>query len=114
MMVTVMEPLTTSHFASTARTLADTARSLGLTAPGFRSPPRLVGVDRTVRRQHGDHAVVAVRLAGRPAWAVVSDMIEGVVVANALVAPEADRVRGRLWQAIVDAGLGDLGLSAVA
>ena len=114
MMVTVMETLTTVHFAHFARTLADAARSLGLAAPGFRSPPRLVGVDRTVRRQGGDHAVVAVRLTGRPAWAVVADMVEGVVVANGLVPPAADRVRAQLWQAVSQAGLEVGSLSAVA
>jgi hypothetical protein len=114
MMDTVMEPLTTVNFAHAARTLADAARSLDLVAPGFRSPPRLVGVDRTVRRHHGDHAVVAVRLTGRPAVAVVSDMIEGVVVANGLVAPEADRVRAQLWQFIADSGLEGTRLPAVA
>lgn len=114
MMVTVMETLTTVHFAHTARLLADTARSLGLVAPGFRSPPRLVGVDRTVRRQGGDHAVVAVRLGERPAWAVVADMVEGVVVANALVSPEADRVRACLWQAVSEGGDIEGMLTAVA
>jgi hypothetical protein len=31
---------------------------------------------------------------------VVSDMIEGVVVANRLVPPAADRLRTELWEAI--------------
>jgi len=114
MMVTVMESLTTVHFAHAARTLADTARALELTAPGFRSPPRLLGVDRTVRRQDEHHAVVAVRLTGRPAMAAVADMIEGVVVVNGLTSPDADRVRARLWQAITQAGFEPAHLSAVA
>jgi len=109
-----MEPISTVHFAHTARLLADTARSLGLMAPGFRSPPRLVGVDRTVRRRGDDHAVVAVRLTGRPAWAVVADMVEGVVVANGLLPPEADRVRAHLWEAVTGAGLEYGALPAVA
>jgi hypothetical protein len=32
--------------------------------------------------------------------AVLSDMIEGVVVANLLLPPHADRVRADLWQAV--------------
>lgn len=67
-----------------------------------------------MRRNHGDHAVVAVRLHGRPAAAVVADMIEGVVVANGLVSPDADRVRAQLWQVVTDAGLEGTRLSAVA
>ena len=52
------------------------------------------------RRRRG--AVVSVRVAGRPVAAMVADMIEGVVVANALVAPHADRVRAELWEAVQD------------
>lgn len=40
---------------------------------------------------------MSVRLRGRPWVAVLSDMIEGVIAANRLVAPQADRLRGDLW-----------------
>lgn len=40
---------------------------------------------------------MSVRLRGRPWPAVLADMIEGVVAANRLVAPEADRLRADLW-----------------
>lgn len=43
---------------------------------------------------------MAVVVRGRPWGAVVADMIEGVVVANRLVPPEADRVRTELWEAL--------------
>ncbi len=95
-----MELASTVDFAQAARVLARAARRLGLDAPGFRSPPRVVGADRTVRRRR-DGAVVAVRLAGRPRVAVLADMIEGVVAANRLVTPQADRVRTELWAAVV-------------
>ncbi|HWL42425.1 MAG TPA: hypothetical protein VNQ73_05735 [Ilumatobacter sp.] len=88
----------TVDFAGAARTLTSTARSMGLIGPSFRCPPRLVGVDRTIRRR-GDGAIVAVRLRERPWPAVLADMIEGVVVANALHPPAADRVRADLWRA---------------
>jgi hypothetical protein len=90
---------TTVHFTQAARLLSREARRRGLVAPGFRSPPRVVGVHRTVRR-HRSGAVVAVLVRGRPWGAVVADMIEGVVVANRLVPPVADRVRTELWEAI--------------
>lgn len=88
----------TVDFASAARTLTREARRRGLIGPSFRCPPRLVGVDRTLRR-HGDRAVVSVRLRGRPWVAVLADMIEGVVVANRLQPPHADRLRNDLWEA---------------
>ena len=88
------------HFATTARLLSAEVRALGLEVPGFRSPPRLVGVDRSLRRRPGSSPTVAVRLAGRPRSAVVADMIEGVVVANGLAGPAADRCRAALGNVI--------------
>jgi hypothetical protein len=86
----------TVEFASAARTLTREARRRGLIGPSFRCPPRLVGVDRSLRRR-GDGVIVSVRLRGRPWAAVLADMIEGVVAANELVAPRADRLRSDLW-----------------
>lgn len=87
-------------FARAARALPAEARRAGLVAPGFRCPPRIVGVDRSLRRVDRARSVVAVRLKGRPWPAVLGDMIEGVVVANRLQPPQADRVRGQLWAAV--------------
>ena len=92
-----MEFASTVDFAQAARTLSRAARRLGLDAPSYRCPPRFVGADRTIRRRP-DGAVVSVRVKGRPRAAVLADMIEGVVVANRLVTPRADRVRTDLWQ----------------
>jgi hypothetical protein len=89
-------------FAGAARALTTSARRIGLVGPSFRCPPRLIGVDRTIRRRP-DGAIVAVRLRGRPWVAVLADMIEGVVVANALQPPVADRVRADLWSVYGDA-----------
>jgi hypothetical protein len=90
--------VSTVDFAGAARGLTQEARRMGLVGPSFRCPPRLVGVDRTIRR-HPEGAIVAVRLRGRPWAAVLADMIEGVVVANRLQPPEADRLRADLWKA---------------
>lgn len=87
-------------FAHVARALSREARRRGLVAPGFRSPPRIVGVDRSLRRLEGGGAVVAVQLKGRPWQAVLGDMIEGVVVANGLQPPHADRLRNELWSVV--------------
>ncbi len=92
-----MEFASTVEFAQAARTLSRASRRLGLHAPSYRCPPRVVGADRTIRRRPKG-AVVSIRVKGRPRAAVVSDMIEGVVVVNRLVTPRADRVRTDLWK----------------
>src|SRR3954452_24649738 len=89
----------TLRFAQTVQTLAATARSLGLVVPSFRSPPRLVGVQRSIRRWPKG-AVVAVVVRDRPWPAVQADLIEGVVAANRLEPPASDRARTELWLAL--------------
>jgi len=41
-------------------------------------------------------------------------MIEGVVVANGLVSPEADRIRNAMWGAIADAPVLERGVRSHA
>jgi len=94
-----MESATTVEFAAAARTISREARRRGLIGPGFRCPPRLVGIDRSIRRR-SDGAVVSIRLKDRPRGAVIADMIEGVVVTNRLRPPAADRLRTELWAAL--------------
>ncbi len=92
----------TSRFAASARVLSEHVRAIGLVAPGFRCPPRILGVDRSIRRAaDGVGGVVAVRVAHRPFTAAVADMIEGVIVLNRLSPPEADRVRDELWRVML-------------
>ena len=98
-----MEQSSSLIFAATVRTLAAAARARGLAVPGFRSPPRVPGADRTVRRTADGRSTVAVVVKGRPHQAVVADMIEGIVIANDLDGTEATRVRTRLWEAVVHA-----------
>jgi hypothetical protein len=91
---------TSLRFAAAARALADEARALQLVVPGFRSPPRDAGVDRTIGRgRGGGQPVVSVRVRGRPWSAVLADLIEGVVVANGLAGVEAGACRSGLWEA---------------
>jgi hypothetical protein len=94
-----MESATTVEFAAAARTLTCEARRRRLVGPSFRCPPRLVGVDRSIRRRP-DGAVVSIRIKGRSRSAVMADMIEGVIVANGLRPPASDRVRSALWAAL--------------
>lgn len=92
----------TTKFTAAARVLAHRTAELGLVVPGFRSPPRIIGVNRTMRRARGDAGgIVAVRLSGRPFTAALGDMIEGVIVINGLDASEADKVRSLLWRAML-------------
>ena len=94
----IMETMpTAADFAAAARLFTAEARRRELVGPSFRCPPRLVGVDRSIRRR-GDGAIVSVRLRGRPWAAVLADMIEGVVVANRLDPPRSDRLRTELWE----------------
>jgi hypothetical protein len=86
-------------FAHAARTIGREVRRRGLIAPGFRCPPRIAGVDRSVRRV-ANGAVIAVQLKGRPWAAIVGDMIEGVIVTNQLPPPTSDRLRADLWLAL--------------
>lgn len=91
--------------AGAVRVIGSTVKAMGFEAPGFRSPPRLVGVDRSIRRRRSPSgasisAVVSVRVKGRPWAAVLADMIEGVVAANELTPPDADRVRTELWSVL--------------
>ena len=87
------------QFASAARVLASQAHRHGLKPPGFRSPPRIVGVDRSLRRVNGG-VVVSVLLRGRPFVAVLSDMVQGVVAANQLTGREAEIARTVLWASV--------------
>jgi hypothetical protein len=94
---------TALRFAEAARTLGEVARGQGWSMPAFRSPPRVAGAHRTVRRRQGG-VTVAVRLRGRPWAAVVADMVEGVIVANRLGGAEATRARAALWAAVEERG----------
>ena len=87
------------RFAAVVQLVAAEARSLGLEVPGFRSPPRLPGADRSLRRRPGAPPAIAVRLRGRPFEAIIGDMVEGVVVANGLSGSRAADARLRLLDA---------------
>lgn len=96
---------TSLRFAAAVRGFGREARSQGLVLPGFRSPPRVPGADRTVRWRSDGSAIVAVRLRDRPWPAVLGDMIEGVVVANGLQGQAAARCRRGLWAQVEEDGV---------
>lgn len=87
------------RFAEAGRRLAAAATVMELRVPAFRTPPRVAGLDRTIRRGADGSTLVSVRSRGRPWPAVLADMIEGMVVANGLDPPEVARVRNELWRA---------------
>ena len=97
---------TSLQFAATVRTLGGAARARGLVVPGFRSPPKVPGAERTMRKRPDGGATVAVVVKGRPYQAVIADLIEGIVVVNDLCGAEATRVRTHLWEAVVGAHTG--------
>ena len=96
---TTLVPVRYAQFASAARIIASQAHRHGLYPPGFRSPPRIVGVDRSLRRLN-NRVVVSVLLRGRPFVAVLANMIEGVVVANELTGRNAENARTFLWSSV--------------
>ena len=79
------------RFADAARRLGAAAHEAGLNVPAFRSPPRVAGAARTIRRYPAG-AVVSVRLRGRPFAEVVADMVDGVLAANQVPAADGPRV----------------------
>ena len=89
------------QFTQVARRLGAAARAAGLNVPAFRSPPRVAGVHRTLRR-YPDGAVVSVTLRGRPFDQVVIDMIEGLVRVNRLEGDRAISTRRELLNAATD------------
>ncbi len=94
------------QFGTAARALTATARRLALPiVPTFRSPPRAAGVERSLQHHRAGGVTIAVRMAGRPWPAVLADMVDGVVRANELTAPEAGAVRAALWSALQLAGV---------
>src|SRR5690349_1878105 len=103
---------TSLQFASAVRAFAATARDRGLDVPSFRSPPRVSGVDRTMRRRPDGGVTISVRLRDRPWPAVLADMIDGLIVANRLDGFEAAGARAAMWGAAEHAGLatGDAGV----
>ncbi len=95
-----MEPTSPAlRFAAAARRLSAAARAAGLASPAFRSPPRLKGAARTIRRYPGG-AVVSVQLRGRSFAEVASDMVEGVLVANGVDGEARVRLRAAFREAI--------------
>ena len=86
--------------ADAARAMRLVVQQRGLDMPLFRSPPRLQGVQRSLTRRAIGASTVAVRLRQRPWAAVLADMIEGVVVVNALQGSAADELRHALWSAL--------------
>lgn len=87
-----------TDFAGMARRLAAAARARGLRAPGFRTPPRRPGCDRTIRRYPDGTAMVSVRVGDRLWDDVVDDLIDGVLTLNDLHGALAAEVRLALWE----------------
>jgi hypothetical protein len=104
MMILVMES-PTLRFAATARILTEAARRNGHRAPTFRSPPRVKGRMRTIRRHANGGATVSLVLRDRPWPAVVADMIEGFVVVNDVDPVAAERLRDLLWASVEEIDL---------
>lgn len=82
-----VEEAATLRFSSLARRLSEEARRHGLVVPAFRSPPRVNGADRTLRRRSDGTHVVSIRVVGRTSMEILDDLIDGVLLANDLEGP---------------------------
>ncbi len=85
-----VETCSALDFGEMSRVVAGEARRHGLVAPSFRSPPRVEGVTRTVRRYSNGQWLVSVRCRGRPVLDVAIDMVDGVLMANGLEGTAAE------------------------
>ena len=93
-----MEP-SSLRFARAVRAVAAGCRAEGLQTPAFRNQPG-GGAARTIRRRPDGGSIVAVALQDRPWSAVLADLVDGVLAANALTGPPAVRARAALWSAL--------------
>ena len=110
----VSAEVTSVLFAQIARQLSQIAVDLGLQPPAFRSPPRSPGLHRSIRRRADGSATVSVALRGRPAVAVVADMIDGVVAANEPASACLVDLRDQLWSAAAPLLFSDAGSTGSA
>lgn len=89
-------------FGDLVRRVGTAARAAGLAVPAFRSPPRVPGAARSIRRLPGG-TVVSVRIGARSEEAVAVDLVDGVIAANRLEERAAARMRAALLRAVDDA-----------
>jgi hypothetical protein len=96
--LTSMNTVTTTssmQYATIVREAGNIARELGLVAPSFQSPPRVVGVDRTIGLSSG-RLVVRVRLRDRAPAVVAFDVACGLFAANRVPLDDVEAVAERL------------------
>ena len=98
--LSTIESAPSVRFAIVAKILTQVSARCEIEVPGFKSPPRSVELDRTVRRQSSG-SVVSVRIKDRPFEAVIGDMIEGVILCNELPIAAAGKLRNLMWSAVM-------------
>ena len=84
------EGISFATFTSLVLMLSTWARNHAMQPPQYRSPPRTLGVTRSLRRSSGGRPVISIRLRGRARSEVVRDMVDGLLAVN----PEPGPVRG--------------------
>ena len=91
------------QFSRTIRTLGRIANQLGYVTPQFRCPPPSAQYQRSIRRNKDDLSISIV-IRGRPWLAVLADIVEGFVIANAKSGQDSE-IRNILWDTIGSNGL---------
>ena len=87
------------QFANTVRALSTVARERGYNVPAFKGPPNLGEHSRTLRRNRDGSITISVVFRGRAWLSTLSDIVEGVVVANNHL-DKAHQLRDLLWSVI--------------
>lgn len=82
------KPVSSVEFALAAQQVNRLASSWGLQTCGFRCPPAVAGVNRSLRTSPEGRVTVAVLVRGRCFGDVLADVVDGVLVANASLTPE--------------------------
>ena len=98
--LSTIESAPSVRFSIVAKVITQVSARCGIEVPGFKSPPRSVDLDRTVRHQSSG-SVVSVRIKDRPFEAVIGDMIEGVILCNELPIAAAGKLRNLMWSAVM-------------
>lgn len=91
------------QFSITIRTLGRIAHQLGYQTPQFRCPPPSAKYQRSVRRNN-DVLSISIVIRGRPWLAVLADIVEGFVLANAKLVQDSE-IRNILWDCIASNNL---------
>lgn len=105
-MTVPLQETTTTFFEAAARRMRNETCRLGWGLVDFGTPPTDASSDRSLQRSADGRALVLVRIEGRAAGVVISDMADGVAAANNGRKLRRGVSPDEAWSRIASAGLG--------